>query len=43
MRESDPKLTPELFDHNSASETAIVIPKNSLGRQTIWKPDTMFG
>ena len=22
MRESDPKLTPELFDHNSASETA---------------------
>ena len=32
MRESNPKLTPELFDHNSASETAIEIPKNALGR-----------
>ena len=32
MRESDPKLAPELFDHNSASETAIEIPKNALGR-----------
>ena len=39
MKESNPKLTPELFDHNSASEAAIEILKNSLGRQTIWEPD----
>ena len=32
VRESDPNLAPELFDHNSASEAAIKIPKNGLGR-----------
>ena len=32
MRESNPELAPELFDHNAASEKAIEIPKNALGR-----------
>ena len=27
LRESNPKLASELFDHNSASEAAIEIPK----------------
>ena len=30
MRKSNPKLAPELFDHNSASEAAIEIQKNIL-------------
>ena len=31
MKESNPKLAPELFDHNLASEAAIEILKNALG------------
>ena len=42
MRESNPELAPKLFDHKSASEAAIEIPKNALGRYTIWKPDASF-
>ena len=30
MKESNPKLAPELFDHNSASEAAIEILNMSL-------------
>ena len=32
MRVSDPKPTPEFFDHSSAPETAIENPKNASGR-----------
>ena len=42
MRESNPELAPELFDHNSASEAAIEIQKNFINRLTIWKPDAIF-
>ena len=42
MRESNPKLAPELFDHNSASEAAIEIPRIALGRLSIWEPDVIF-